>query len=201
MITYPIELAKRSLLVDRVVVSTEDDEIARIAMDAGAEVPFRRPATLSDDHAGTRDVIRHAIDALSDCDGSTEVCCIYPCTPLLQDEDLKRAYSLLAGAGEGSFIFPVIESPSPIERALRRGDEGITSPAQPGQMGTRTQDLAKAYFDAGQLYLASASTWLGPRQVMDRALTFVLDPLRVVDIDTLEDWSRAEHLAKFAERK
>lgn len=192
MIAHAIHVAIGSNVFDRVVVSTDDEEIAAIARSAGAEVPFMRPAALADDHTPTVPVVAHAISA---CDAAgwraSRVCCIYPGVPFLQADDLKNALELLE-AGNSAYVFPVALFPSPIQRALQRAPDGTTTPLHPEYAGTRTQDLPPAFHDAGQFYWGSRDAWLSGLSIHANARTIVLPEWRVVDIDTPEDWTRAE---------
>lgn len=187
MIAYAIDAARRTGVFDRVVVSTDDDEIAAIALTAGAEVPFRRPAELADDFTPTVPVIAHAAAALGDV---ASVCCIYPAVPLLDPADIVRAEAL----AQDGYAFPVARFPSAIQRALRRDESGAVMPFDPGHVETRTQELEPAYLDAGQFYWASAAAWLAGLAVHSHARTIVIPEWRVVDIDTPDDWDRAERL-------
>jgi pseudaminic acid cytidylyltransferase len=193
MIAYAIEAAQRSALFDRIVVSTDDDEIAAAAAAFGAEVPFRRPPELADDHTPTVPVVAHATLA---CEASgaraDQVCCIYPGVPFLQEEDLRAALRVLEEGGD--YAFPVVPFPSAIQRALRRDADGTTRPFYPEHAATRTQDLPAAFHDAGQFYWGRASAWLAGLNIHLHGRTIVLPPWRVVDIDTPEDWERAELL-------
>ena len=192
MIGYAIQAALDSGVFDRIVVSTDDAEITEVARACGAEVPFIRPKDLADDHAATVPVIAHALNVL-ELDDSTPACCIYPCVPLLQPTDLVRAWELLSVCSP-EYVFPVASYPSPVQRALLRLPDGLSRPMQPEYMQTRTQDLAPAYFDAGQFYWALASTWRAGLSVHGHARTLVVPEGRSVDIDTPEDWARAEAL-------
>lgn len=195
MIAYAIEAARACSAIERVVVSTDDDEIKAIAQDLGAEVPFRRPAELSDDIAPTVPVIAHAIAACQHLGWSVEnVACIYPGVPFIRTEDLLEALALLEAHDGQGFTFPVAEFPSPIQRALRRDADGALAPFQSEHVGTRTQDLEPAYFDAGQFYWGSAQSWLSGLNLHANGRAIVLPQARVVDIDTPEDWGRAELL-------
>lgn len=192
MIGHAIAVARACGLFERIVVSTDDDEIARVARDAGAEVPFVRPPELADDHAATVPVIAHAVHAMGLPD-SAAVCCLYPAVPLLEADDLRRALAQLQ-AGATGYVFPVAEFPSPVQRALVRDADGRSRPLYPEFTQTRTQDLVPACFDAGQFYWAHASTWRAGRSIHGHASTVVLPAWRVVDIDTADDWARAEAL-------
>ena len=196
MIGYAIEAAQDSGAFDRVVVSTDDAEILAAVAELGAEAPFERPAQLADDHTPTVPVIAHAIEALR-LPTDTRVCCIYPGVPFLQADDLVKARRQMQ---PGLFTFPVVEFPSAIERALRRGDDGVTKPNDPAHATTRTQDLEPAYYDAGQFYWADVETWLSGKVIHQHAATIVVPRDRAVDIDTPADWSWAERLMGAVER-
>jgi pseudaminic acid cytidylyltransferase len=195
MIAYAIEAALACAAISRVVVSTDNDEIAAIAQDCGAEVPFRRPPELADDITPTVPVIQHAIQACRTRGFRFEnVCCIYPGVPFIRGADLAEALALLDAHGGEGYSFPVTAFPSPIQRALRRDESGAVAPFHPEHVNTRTQDLEPAYFDAGQFYWGRAETWLSGANVHANGRVIVLPEWRVVDIDTPEDWSRAEAL-------
>lgn len=194
MIAYAIEAAQRAGVFDRVIVSTDDAEIARIAAAAGAEIPFMRPAHLSDDITPTVPVIAHAIESCIAAGWDVQqVCCIYPGVPLIQHEDLAAAQALLE-QGSAAYVFPVTGFPSPIQRALRRQPDGTTRPFHPEYVNTRTQDLEPAYHDAGQFYWGRTQAWLDGLNIHANGSTIVLPEWRVVDIDTPADWERAEAL-------
>lgn len=194
MIRYAIDAALASGLFGHVVVSTDDPEIADIARAGGAEVPFLRPASLSDDHTPTVPVIAHAIEACAALGWSADqVCCLYPCGPLLEPADILAAYELLVRAG-ADYAFPVVPFPSAIQRALRREPDGTTRPFFAEYVDTRTQDLEPAFHDAGQFYWGRTEAWLAGRSIHGHGATIVLPEWRVVDIDTPEDWDRAEAL-------
>lgn len=192
MIAYAIYAARASGLFDHIVVSTDDDEIAAIALDHGAEVPFRRPAELADDMTATVPVVAHAVEACLQLGWPAEdVCCIYPGVPLLDPADLASALDVLK-SGAGLYAFPVTGFPSPIQRALRRSPDGKVTPFHLEYASTRTQDLEPAYHDAGQFYWGRAQTWLAGANIHLNGATIVLPEWRVVDIDTMDDWARAE---------
>ena len=155
-------------------------------------MPFRRPAELADDHTPTVPVIAHAIRELeSRGDRYDYVCCIYPCVPLLDCGDLKNALALLR-QGKADYCFPVGEYHSPIQRALKIGRAGQLVPFFPEFELTRTQDLERAYYDAGQFYWGIKVAWLKNAHVHSSALGLPIPHHRAVDIDTLQDWERAE---------
>jgi pseudaminic acid cytidylyltransferase len=194
MIAYAIAAALASEVFDRVIVSTDDEEIARVAGEYGAEVPFVRPPELADDHTPTVPVIAHAITACRSMGWDVqEVCCIYPGVPFISTKDLRAAYEQLLETG-AHYVFSVTGFPSPIQRALRRLPDGSVSPFQPECVVTRTQDLESGYFDVGQFYWGKASSWLAGLNVHLNGTTLVIPEWRVVDIDTPADWERAELL-------
>lgn len=193
MIAYAIEAALACDEIDRVVVSTEDDEIAAIAEGFGGELPFRRPAALADDITPTIPVIAHAIQACRELGWDvSHACCIYSGVPFIRTEDLSDALALLRRHGDDGYTFPVAAFPSPIQRALKHHSSGAVEPFAPCHVGTRTQDLEPAYFDAGQFYWGTANTWLAGGAIHTNGRAIVLPEWRVVDIDTPADWQRAE---------
>ena len=195
MIGYAIEAALGCGLFDHVIVSTDDDEIAEIAGQFGAAVPFRRTADLADDVTPTVPVIAHAIRACAELGWAIDhACCIYPGVPFIRAADIAAAFDLLLSGDGGGYSFPVTGFPSPIQRALRRADDGRVVPFNPEHVGTRTQDLEPAYHDAGQFYWGHADAWLAGLNIHAHGRTIVLPEWRVVDIDTPADWHRAEAL-------
>lgn len=195
MIAWSIVAAKESGCFDRIVVSTDDPEIARVACEQGADVPFMRPATLADDHTATAPVIAHAIQVLRQTGCSpTEVCCIYATAPFLAPEDIRRGLSKLLET-DSQFVFPVTSYPSAIQRAIRLTADGRMTMFQPDQFLTRSQDLEQAWHDAGQFYWGSAASWFSGDPIFGpRSSAIILPRYRVQDIDTVEDWQMAELL-------
>lgn len=192
MIAHAIGVAQSSGLFDHIVVTTDDNEIARVAAEYGAEVPFARPAELADDHTPTVPVIAHAIGTCQELGWRVDqVCCIYPAVPFLQGAELVKALHMLETNNFG-YIFPVASYPSAIQRALRRLPNSLMVPFYSQYATTRTQDLEPAFYDAGQFYWGLAQTWLEGKIVHHRGAGLVIPSWRVVDIDTDEDWQRAE---------
>lgn len=192
MIAYAIGIAQSSGLFDHIVVSTDDGEIGRAATECGAEVPFVRPAELADDHTPTVPVIAHAIGACQALGWQVaQVCCIYPAVPFLQGADLVEALCMLE-KNDGGYVFPVTAYPSAIQRALRQLPDGLMGPFYSQYATTRTQDLEPAFYDAGQFYWGFAQTWLEGKIIHKHGAGFVIPSWRAVDIDTIEDWRRAE---------
>jgi pseudaminic acid cytidylyltransferase len=196
MIAWSIDLAIRSQLFKHVVVSTDDSDIADIATKYGAEVPFLRPKSLSDDHTPTAPVICHAINTLISMGLEAQnYCCIYPCAPFLDVKDLIAAESL-SKTSAASFVYPVSEFPHPIQRALRRSQDGGMQFLQPEYELTRTQDLEITYHDAGQFYWGKIDSWLSGERMHSAGCGLQVPKWRVVDIDDEQDWIRAEFMYK-----
>ncbi len=191
MIGWPIRAALDSSCFDRVVVSTDDDEIARVAEGCGAEAPFRRAAALADDHTPTVPVIADAVARLA-LAPSTPVCCLYATSPFVTASDLRAGRDRLVETG-APYVIGVTTYAFPIQRALRRDASGAVSMFDPERMQTRSQDLEEAWHDAGQFYWGQAATWRDGRGIFESgAQGLPLPRHRVQDIDTPEDWARAE---------
>jgi pseudaminic acid cytidylyltransferase len=196
MIAWAIDAALKSRLFDHVIVSTDDDEIADIAKNCGAETPFVRPDELADDITPTVPVIAHAVKSCLDKEWAVEyACCIYPCVPFLQSDDLIAAFYLLQD-NNTNFVYPVTEYAHPIQRAMRQLQNGQMQFVNPEYELTRTQDLEKTYHDCGQFYWGKASAWLDQKRMHTNGLSIVIPNWRVVDIDSMGDWKRAEDIYK-----
>ena len=196
MIAWSIAAARESRCFDRVIVSTDDEEIAVVAQTAGAEIPFIRPAELADDHTGTGAVIRHALQWVADQGERIDLaCCIYATAPFVTATDLQQGMVRLQAAPEKKYAFSVTSFPFPIQRAIRLTDDGGVEPFQPECMPMRSQDLEEAYHDAGQFYWGRPEAFLnGPSVFSPLSIPIILPRHRVQDIDTEEDWIRAELL-------
>lgn len=193
MIAWSIEAAQKSGVFDRIIVSTDDEEIAEVAREYGAEVPFMRPEELSNDYAGTIPVIHHAADwIISQGNKPNYVCCIYATAPFIQPEDLKKGLELIKKKNS-DYCFSVASFPYPIQRALKISDDNEISMFDPEQFNVRSQDLVEAWHDAGQFYWGNIEAWLMEKAVFkSHAVPLILPRERVQDIDTLEDWRLAE---------
>jgi pseudaminic acid cytidylyltransferase len=196
IIAHSIECALRSGLFERVIVSTDDAEISAVARHFGAEVPFTRPSELSGDHAGTAEVITHTVKFVLD-EGTkvSAVCCIYPTAPFLRSEDLARGLKLLE-SGKLQFVFAATTFAYPIFRSFRREPNGGLAMLFPQHLNTRSQDLPEVLHDAGQFYWGTKDAWLHYTNIFGELSSVVSIPRwRVQDIDTEEDWIRAEAMA------
>lgn len=195
MIGYAISAALKTELFSRVLVSTDDEEIAEIARREGAETPFMRPADLSDDHTVTAAVIVHALKWLHERGESFQfACCIYPTAPFVRAEFIRKGYELLRG-GTASCAMSITSFPYPIFRARRITEDGALEYIWPEYARTRSQDLPEAYHDAGQFYWYRADEYLSNAgRVTGRTLPVLVPRYLVQDIDTLEDWETAEFM-------
>lgn len=192
MIVRSIRTALASGLFDQVVVSTDDQEIAELARAHGAEVPFLRPAELADDFTGTAAVIVHALQQLPAFDYA---CCVYATAPLLQTRYLRQGLELLEQHAHKSFAFSVCSFGFPVQRALTLDGQGALTSLYPEFRQTRSQDLPEAFQDAGQFYWGRSEAWLRGEVLFSPASLPVILPRHLVqDIDTPEDWKRAEYL-------
>jgi pseudaminic acid cytidylyltransferase len=201
MIAHSIERAKASGAFDRIIVSTDDDEIASVAESWGAEAPFRRPADLSNDTAGTIPVIQHTIEWLA-ANGSAPnlVCCIYATAPFLDQGDLVKGRALLENP-VFDFAFSVAAFSAPVQRGFTIAPSGGVQMMQPESFSKRSQDLETAYHDAGQFYWGRTEAWRHVANMFTpKSAAVVLPKYRVQDIDDAEDWQRAEFMFEAIKR-
>lgn len=196
IIAYSIEAALQSGCFDRVIVSTDDEAIAAVAKTYGAEVPFMRPADLSDDFTGTNAVARHAIEwCIDNGNDIRHACCIYATAPFVTAELIKEGWKKLT-ENNADFAVTVTTFPFAIQRALAMEADQTLTLFYPEHRDTRSQDLEEGYHDIGQLYWAKAASF-----VLDKPLfagseggtvPILVSRNRVQDIDTEEDWREAE---------
>lgn len=196
MLAWSIESAKSSGLFERIIVSTDDAEIADVARHWGAEVPFFRPERLSNDHVGTGPVIAHATQwALDQGFEVKAVCCILATAPFIDVDDLRQGWQVMS-SGNWDYAFAVTDFAAPIFRAFKQTGEGGIEMFFPEQYNSRSQDLPTALHDAGQFYWGQPAAWLENRRVFQPKSNPIFIPRwRVQDIDTPDDWIRAEMLA------
>ncbi len=194
LIAYSIQVALESKLFDKVIVSTDDEEIAKIAIEYGAEVPFIRPKELSDDFTGTGDVINHAIEFLKKSGEDFKyLCTIYATAPLLQSKYLVEGFEKLINS-DAVNAFGVTSMPFPIQRTFKVTENGRCEMFTPEHFMTRSQDLEEAYQDAGQFYWTKLHKKSSEIMFGKDSLPIILPRHLVQDIDTLEDWERAEYI-------
>ena len=193
IIAWSIEAAVKAGCFDAIIVSTDDVEIAKVAQSWGASVPFLRPNRFADDYASVVDVMAHAVDwALLHLELLTAVCCLYATAPFVQPNDLLQASWQLEHLNANTLLFTATSFPFPIERAVRLDTNGYAISVNPEAITKRSQDLEEAFHDAGQFYWARPERWRSPPNFFDGSRPLLLPRWRVQDIDTEEDWRRAE---------
>lgn len=197
LIAWAIDIAAGSGAFDSIVVSTDDDEIAEAARAAGALVPFMRPAELSDDHASTAAVMAHAVAALRhvgliDRDDDL-LCCAYPAAIGVGPSDYQRGRAMLQG-GMAPYVTTVLRYAHPIQRAMDIDEIGRIRLIDPEAALRRTQDLPPRWHDAGQFYWGLVSAWADALPIFPNSMALELSSSDVLDIDTEEDWRRAQGL-------
>ncbi|MEX0330099.1 MAG: pseudaminic acid cytidylyltransferase [Puniceicoccaceae bacterium] len=194
MIEWSIRTAIDSGLFSRIIVSTDDPEISEAALKAGAEVPFVRPPEISDDTTPTIQVIRHALDWLESENAVPEfVCCLYATAPFLRPAFLQKSLEQLRSDSETAFLVSATEYAFPIFRALKTDPEGRVSMFWPEHNLTRSQDLPPAFHDAGQFYWGTPTAFREHEGFFNAPCRlFLLPPHRVLDIDSPQDWEKAE---------
>ena len=197
MIAWPIEVAKQSGLFDHILVSTDDEEIAEVAKLCGAEVPFMRLAELSDDYTGTTEVIAHAVSWMQKQQWEPKaICCMYATSVFLTVEDLKKGFDSLS-AGNWSYVFSATNFEYPIFRSFKETANGGVEMFFPEHFAERSQDLPIALHDAAQFYWGKTNTWLENLNLFENhSFPVKLPRWRIQDIDTEDDWKRAEILFK-----
>jgi pseudaminic acid cytidylyltransferase len=202
IIAYSIEAAKASGCFDKIIVSTDDEEIAAVARQYGAETPFLRPKDISDDYATTVDVINHSINWLLENNIAVEnICCIYATAPFVEADDLISGLTAIQD-NRFLFAFSATSYAFPIQRAIKVNKDGAVDMFNSEYMNTRSQDLEEAYHDAGQFYWGKAKAFLDGKPIFSPAAFAVKLPRkRVQDIDTPEDWDAAEIAFKLLAEK
>ncbi len=202
MIAWSILALKSCDLISDIIVSTDSDEIKNVAEEFGAKVPFIRPKELSDDHTGTAAVTKHALEwYIENIEAPDFVLTVYPTAVFLSANDIQSAYELLKETNS-QIVFSGTEYPFSIQRAVFITENKRVQMFEPENYSTRSQDLTKAYHDAGQFYLARKNAVLNDvLPFSDQSSILVLPRHRVVDIDTLEDLEFAEKLFGLEQNK
>ena len=193
IIAWSIEAAVSSGCFDQVIVSTDCIEIADIARSWGAEVPFIRPHELANDFSATRPVVVHAIRELFEIYGQFEItCCLYATAPFVRPIDLQKAMSLLK-ENDAPFVFSASSFRYPTQRAIRKLKSNGVEWVYPEYRSSRSQDLEETYHDAAQFYFGLSHAFCSNLDtVSPQSQMYILPNFRVHDIDTIEDWQRAE---------
>ncbi len=195
IISYSIRVAQETELFDRIIVSTDSLEIADIAREYGADVPFLRPAELANDFAGTDEVVCHAVEWLAKEGRQPEfICCIYATAPFIQASYLKQGYDKLVSS-DATSVFSVTTYPYPIYRSLKITEKGHIEMLWPEYKDARSQDLPETYHDAGQFYWANTNKFMQQKMLFAKdSLPVILPRYLVQDIDTVGDWETAQRM-------
>jgi len=199
MIAWSVQAAMDSGCFDEVWVSTDDEEIAAVAQAYGAKVPFLRPAHLSDDFATTADVMSHAVEEFDKLNHTLPdyICCLYATAPFVVRADLAQGLEKIKNNSDLNYVFSATTYPFPIQRAIKLNADDTVEMFSPHYFNSRSQDLEEAWHDAGQFYWGTAEAWLNKAMIFAAQSSVVeLPRFRVQDIDTQEDWDRAEWLFK-----
>jgi len=197
VIAYSIKAAIDSQCFDKVIVSTDDAEIAEVVKSFGASVPFMRPDELADDDASTIPVVKHAIEWFDDQGQSpSEVCCLYATAPFVRASTIRKAYEQMQST-QADYCFTATSFAFPIQRAIKITAENRVEMLYPEHLETRSQDLEESYHDAGQFYWGKAEAFKQQKPLFSKSATpYILPRYLVQDIDTLEDWKKAELMYK-----
>ena len=197
IIQWSIEAALESECFDKVIVSTDSQEISKVSKRIGAEVPFIRPKSLSDDYTATAPVINHAIEFMKQKHGNIEyVCCIYATAPFVEPDYIRDGLKKIIDTN-ANFSFSVTSFPFPIQRAIKLTKDQKSQMFFPENLNKRSQDLEDAFHDAGQFYWGKSSAWLeGKSMFDDNSIPIEIPRYKVQDIDSEEDWQRAELMFK-----
>ncbi len=196
IIAWSILAAKKSNCFKKIVVSTDDDNIAKISMDYGAEVPFIRPSKYADDEAPITKVLFHALNWFHKKKEFYEyVCCLFPTAPFLEPSSIIKGFNNLKKF-DCDFTFSATKHSYPIQRSFSLNKKGYVQMLDKSLFFSRSQELEDTYHDAGQFYWGKSKSWLEQKIIFDKNSRPIILPLgKVHDIDTLEDWEYAEKLS------
>ena len=198
MIAWSIEAAIKSQCFDQIIVSTDDPDIAEVAVQYGASVPFMRPTDLANDQADIMLVIAPAVEWVqSQCENVDYACCINATAPFVTTKDIKKGYEMIIEM-DSDYAVSVTSFPFPIQRAVRIDSSGYVEMFQPEHFHSHSQDLEEAFHDAGQFYWGTSESWLEHKPLFSsKSLPVYLPRYRVQDIDTMEDLKTAELMFQF----
>ena len=200
IIAWSIEAAKKSNLFGRIIVSTDDEEIASIARQCGAETPFVRSGALSDDYTGTNAVVKDAIQNMNNRESINYVCCIYATAPFISSNDIVDGYKCLMDLNNKSYVFSATTYSFPVERSFVINQDNVIKTLFPNMIFSRSQDLREVYHDAGQFYWGTVNAFLNDLPIFSKySQPIILPRYKVQDIDTPEDWRQAELMFKALE--
>lgn len=194
IIEYSIEACLQSGCFEKVMVSTDDPDIAEYALNVGAEVPYYRSKENSDDYATTADVMSEVLDYYKQEGQHFEyACCIYATAPFIQAQSIQQAFQLLTQDKSTDAVFPVTRFSFPIQRAIRLNQSNQLSMFEPDKEKVRSQDLEPAYHDAGQFYWLRVDDFKANQSMWGKNGRCIVLPNRLAqDIDEEEDWLIAE---------
>lgn len=202
ILAYSIQAALESELFDEVMVSTDSEEIADIARQYGAQVPFMRSAKTSDDFASTKDVLLEVFGKYMELGNSLErACCIYPTAPFITPDSLRKGYDLL-DRKDVYMVNPIVKFSFPPQRGLVINEKQIIQAVNMDNRFVRSQDLADIYHDCGQFYWYNVPEFMARDGIMDGySAPLIIDELHVQDIDNETDWEIAEMKYEILQRK
>jgi pseudaminic acid cytidylyltransferase len=192
---WTLRTLQKSKIFSKIVLTTDSNKIKTIAKKLGFDCIISRPSNLADNYTPTKPVIQHAIKILKKRFNIKYVCCIYPCNPFLSSIDLTKSFKVLK-KNKNTFVTPVVEYPHPIQRGFKLQIKNKIEFFDKKYALKRTQDLIKSYHDVGQFYWGSVNSWLRKKEILSNSIGFPISKWRSVDIDTLDDWERAELLFK-----
>lgn len=193
IIKYSIDMALNSKLFDQVIVSTDNNEIAQLAKKFGAKIPFKRPDSISDDFSGIQAVITHGINFLRRENKEPKlICCLLATAPFVKIGDLIKGKNSLKKIKEDRFTFSATKYNFPIQRALSIDNQNLSHCLNEDKVKQRSQDLEEFFHDAGQFYWGTAKAWFSKKNIFEESMPILLPSWQVQDLDTLEDWKRAE---------
>lgn len=193
IIKYSIDVALNSKLFDQVIVSTDNNEIAQLARKFGAKIPFKRPESISDDFSGIQAVITHGLKFLIRENMEPKlICCLLATAPFVKIENLIEGKNLLRKVKEDRFTFSATKYNFPIQRALSIDNQNLSHCLNEHKIKQRSQDLEEFFHDAGQFYWGTAKAWFSKKNIFEESMPILLPSWQVQDLDTYEDWKRAE---------
>lgn len=196
MVAWAIKCALETGLFKDIIVSSDDEEILNISKSEGATVLIKRSLELADDYTPTVPVIANALEIYNTTNNTpSNACCIYPCSPFLKPDDLANSFELF-DQSKASFLYPVGLYSHPIQRSMKMDKDGKMHFRYPEHELSRTQDLEDLYHDMGQFYWGKTDAWLTGMRMHTDGVGYKVQSWRFVDIDTLDDWERAESYQK-----
>jgi len=195
IISYPIKEAIKAKIFDKIIVSTDSNQIMKISKKYGAKILFRRPKNLSGDKIGTREVVSHAINWLDkNLKKPKIICCIYPTSPLIKAKDLISSFKKIKNS-RWNYVIGATRFSYPIQRAFFKSKNGGIKMVNQKNFHKRSQDFRETFHDAGQFCWGKFNAWNSKKIILEKNSTFYLmSKLKVQDIDNLEDWKNAEKL-------